>query len=309
MNFEKYMHLERFGTDEVDGINIGECHIFPKIDGTNASIWYDGNAMCCGSRNRQLSLDDDNAGFMAWAIQQQNLQLMVRAHPNLRFYGEWLVPHSLKTYQDDAWRQFYIFDVVNQAGEYLHYDEYMPICKEFGAAFIPCILKSRNPTYDVLTKAMENNRFLIKDNSGVGEGIVIKQYGWKNRFGRTVFAKLITNAFKDKHIAEMGGSVVNVKMVEEAIADEFMTEHMVEKIIAKIRNDEGAFTARSIPQLLGMAYHDLVTEELWQAIKKHKNPRIDFSILNRFVIARVKHLKPEVFGVRAAAPQTITEAA
>lgn len=301
MQFEKYTHLERFGTDEVDGINIGECHIFPKIDGTNASIWLDDSgAMACGSRNRLLSLDDDNAGFMAWALEQEHLVKMVNAHPNLRFYGEWLVPHSLKTYQDDAWRQFYIFDVVNESGEYLHYEEYMPICKEFGATFIPCILKSRNPSYDILTKATENNRYLVKDNSGVGEGIVIKQYGWANRFGHQKWAKLITNTFKDKHIAEMGGSVVNVKMVEEEIADEFLTEHMVEKIIAKIRADQGAFGARSIPQLLGMAYHDLVTEELWQALKKHKNPRIDFSILNRFAIARVKHLKPEVFGVRTA---------
>lgn len=30
--FIKYPHLERFGTDEVDGINIGTCYIFPKID-------------------------------------------------------------------------------------------------------------------------------------------------------------------------------------------------------------------------------------------------------------------------------------
>ena len=32
MTFQKYMHLERFGTDEVDGINLGECHVFPKLD-------------------------------------------------------------------------------------------------------------------------------------------------------------------------------------------------------------------------------------------------------------------------------------
>lgn len=303
MNFEKYIHLERFGTDAVDGINVGECYIFPKLDGANSSIWFDGEKLAAGSRNRHLSLEEDNQGFLLWASAKENLARMVASHPNKRFYGEWLVPHSLKTYRDEAWRNFYIFDVTDAEGRFLRFEEYMAICKEFDAAFIPCTLKSRNPTYEVLLKATEDNRFLLQDNAGSGEGIVIKRYDFTNKFGHAVWAKLITNTFKDKHIAEMGGSVVNVKMVEEEIASEFLTEHMVEKIIAKIRADQGEFSARCIPQLLGMAYHDLVTEELWQALKKHKNPRIDFATLSHCAIAKVKLLKPEIFGVKVAAKQ------
>ena len=41
--FLKYLHLERYGTDGVDGITLGGCHIFPKLDGTNASFWCDSN--------------------------------------------------------------------------------------------------------------------------------------------------------------------------------------------------------------------------------------------------------------------------
>lgn len=298
--FQKYVHLERFGTDEVDGINIGECYIFPKIDGTNASFWQgqDGNFRC-GSRNRELALGDDNAGFMAWAVEQAALRALALDFPEHRFYGEWLVPHSLKTYRDDAWRQLYIFDVLKPDGEFMHYDEYSEILKDRGVAFIPCTLKSRNPTYEILLKATENNRFLMQDGTGAGEGVVVKQYGWKSRFGRTTWAKLITNTFKDKHIAEMGGSVVNAKLVEEEIAAEFITTHMVEKIIAKIRLEAGAFSARNIPQLLGMAYHDLVSEEIWEAVKRHKNPKIDFRTLNTCAIRRVKELKPELFGMAA----------
>lgn len=297
---QKYIHLERFGTDEVDGINIGECHIFPKLDGTNASFWNEGDGKFrCGSRNRELSIDDDNAGFMQWAIHQEALIDLAAEYPDHRFFGEWLVPHSLKTYRDDAWRMLYIFDVLKPDGEFMHYDEYSEILKKAGIDFIPCTTKSRNPTYEILLHAAENNRFLLKENAGHGEGIVIKQYGWKNRFQRTTWAKLITNTFKDKHIQEMGGSVVNSKLVEEEIADQFITEHMIEKIIAKIRNDQGAFTARSIPQLLGMAYHDLVAEELWQAVKTFKNPKIDFKTLNHCAIKRVKEIKPEVFGIAA----------
>ena len=37
--FQQYMHIERYGNDEVQGIDIGELTIFPKLDGTNASVW------------------------------------------------------------------------------------------------------------------------------------------------------------------------------------------------------------------------------------------------------------------------------
>lgn len=300
MDFLKYIHLERFGTDEVDGINIGKCHIFPKIDGTNASFWWADGRLHCGSRNRELSLDDDNAGFMSWAAQQDNLIALAQHYPGLVFYGEWLVPHSLKTYRDDAWRKLYVFDALGRfTGEFLHFDEYSAMCKIRGVDFIPCIGTGQNPTYEVLTEWRDRNTYLLQEGKGSGEGIVVKQYGWKNRFGRATWAKLVTNHFKDKHVVEMGGSVINCKMVEDEIADEFVTAHLVDKIIAKIRSDQGAFNARDIPRLLGQAYHDLVTEELWQAVKKHKNPKIDFRTLNHCAIARVKQLQPELFGMRA----------
>lgn len=299
---QKYIHLERFGTDEVDAINIGECHIFPKLDGTNASFWDEGDGgFRCGSRNRELSPDDDNAGFMAWAVQQENLRTLAERYPGCRFYGEWLVPHSLKTYREDAWRKFYLFDVLKPDGEFMHYDQYSELAKAHGVEFIPCMLKVKNPTYDVLQQATEKNTFLLKENAGHGEGVVIKQYGYKNRFGRTTWAKLITNTFRDEHVKEMGGAVMDLRLLEETIADEFITLHMVEKIIAKIRNEKGAFVARDIPQLLGMAYHDLVVEELWQAIKRHKNPKIDFKTLNTCAIKRVKALRPDLFGLPALA--------
>ncbi len=298
MSFIKYPHLERFGTDEVDGINIGRCHVFPKIDGTNASFWWADDRLCCGSRNRELTLDDDNAGFMDWALQQEQLAYLAKLYYAYRFYGEWLVPHSLKTYRDDAWRRLYVFDVLDTTtGQFLSYDAYSALLKVHEVDFNPCLGVGENPTYETLCGWRDRNTYLLQDGAGAGEGIVVKQYGWQNRFGRTTWAKLITNHFKDKHVLEMGGAVINNKMIEEEIANEFVTEHLVEKIVAKIRNDQGAFNARDIPRLLGQAYHDLVTEELWQALKKHRNPKIDFKLLNHCAIARVKQLKPELFGL------------
>ena len=114
--FQKYLHLERYGTDGVDGITIGQCHIFPKLDGTNASFWYEQGQWFYASRNRQLHIHEDNAGFMNWAITQDKLTQLAKDYPEHRFYGEWLVPHSVKGYRDDAWRNLYIFDVMKPDG-------------------------------------------------------------------------------------------------------------------------------------------------------------------------------------------------
>jgi len=63
--FIKYQHIERYGSDGVDNINLGTCYVQPKIDGTNGSIFLDEetNEIHAGSRNRELSLYEDNAGF------------------------------------------------------------------------------------------------------------------------------------------------------------------------------------------------------------------------------------------------------
>lgn len=105
--FRKYQHLERLDTQEVEGILDGTVHVFPKIDGTNASIWSSENdgLIRAGSRNRELSLESDNAGFYKWVIDNIDTSRkwdIFDTFPNWVLYGEWLVPHSLKTYREDA---------------------------------------------------------------------------------------------------------------------------------------------------------------------------------------------------------------
>ena len=74
MKFRKYQHIEKLNTIETNGIESGLCYVFPKIDGTNGSIWLDNGEIKAGSRNRELTLDYDNAGFYEWVLNQQNIK-------------------------------------------------------------------------------------------------------------------------------------------------------------------------------------------------------------------------------------------
>ena len=170
--FVKYQHLERFGTTEVERIELGECYVFPKIDGTNSSVWIENGEIKAGSRNRELSLEKDNAGFYEWVLKQENIKNFLCENPNLRLFGEWLVPHSLKTYRENAWRNFYVFDVAEVKSKedllhegddhliYKHYNFYQPILEKYGINYIPQISIIQKGDYDYFVKQLEKNVFL-----------------------------------------------------------------------------------------------------------------------------------------------------
>ncbi len=292
MEFKKYQHVERFGTIETAGIENGMCYVFPKIDGTNASLWWD-DGLKAGSRNRELSLNYDNAGFMVWAINKPSFRDLFREHPQLRLYGEWLVPHTLKTYHECAWRNFYVFDVMS-GDEYLHYDDYSKILSTHGIEYIPPICKVENPTYERLIAQLEKNDYLIEDGKGTGEGIVIKNYDYRNKFGRIVWAKIVANEFKAKHRKKDVAEIKEAKIIEQEIAEKFITKSLVEKEFAKI-NAEAGWSSKFIPRLLSTVFYCLVKEESWNFIKEFKNPTIDFKRLSFFTNNRIKELMPELF--------------
>ncbi len=296
MSFIKYQHLERYGNTEVEGIEVGTVYVFPKIDGTNGSVWVDNDVMCCGSRNRQLALDDDNQGFMNAMVQDEAIKRYVFANPSHILYGEWLVPHTLKTYSDDAWRRFYVFDVFDRNKErLLSYDEYSPFAIAAGLNVIPPIAIIKNGSIDHFTECLAKANYLVKDGAGQGEGIVLKNYDYTNKYGRQTWAKIVSNEFKAKHHLEMGAPVVGCEIVEEKIVAKYVTQALVDKVHAKIVNEMDGWSSKYIPRLLHTVYYDLVTEETWNFVKEFKSPKIDFKVLNHYTTARVKELRKELF--------------
>ena len=179
-------------------------------------------------------------------------------------YGEWLVPHSLKTYREDAWRKFYIFDVciteqnIEGGLDYLRYEDYIKILEEFELDYIPLQSTIKNPSHEQLYKELEKNQFLIRDGEGCGEGIVIKNYNFTNKYGRKTWAKIVTSEFKDKHRKEMGHSELQGRsVVETVIVEQFCTRALIDKTYAKIKTDKGGWSSKFIPMLLSLVYREI----------------------------------------------------
>lgn len=301
MDFKKYQHVERFGTTEVEGIELGECFVFPKIDGFNGSVYLNSKGeIKAGSRNRELTLENDNQGFYAYVLENKNIKKYLEKYPTHRLFGEWLVPHSLKTYRDNAWKRFYIFDVCldkkDEGLEYIPYNIYKPLLEDFNLDYIPPLVIMKNGNYEQFTRHLDRNIFLIQDGKGSGEGIVIKNYDFYNRFGRQIWAKIVTSEFKEKHVKAMGSPQINNDyIIEEKIIRKFCTEAFIEKEFAKIVNEKGGFSSKNIPELLGRVWHEFIIEESWNIIKHFKNPTINYKLLYSLVINRIKEVKQEVF--------------
>ena len=296
MTFVSYQHVEKFGVDETEGIDIGEVYVFPKIDGTNGSIWSDDGIIYYASRKREL-IDNDNAGFKTSLCADQRIIDFFGKYPQYRLYGEWLVPHTLKTYQDDAWRKFYVFDVVERGkdGVYIRYDIYKEWLDEFCMDYIPPQIIITNPSYENLLKSLENNGFLMKDGE-LGEGIVLKNYQYRNKYGIQTWAKIIRDAFKERHTKTMGCPEIENKIVEQDFVDMNVDIHLVEKTIAKIEEaEETKWSSKYIPRLLHTVYHEIITECIWDFVCKKKIKTFDFKRAQTLCILKIKELKPELF--------------
>ena len=306
IEFKKYQHIERFGTDEVDGIETGECLIFPKVDGINASAWLDNGETKAGSRRKEITLEEDYNGFYRHILDNENIKKYLKKHPTHRLYGEFLVKKSLKTYRGDAWKKFYIFDITvdnnrmskrdAETVDYIPYDTYKSLLEEFNLEYIPPLARIKKPNYESLVKLLDKNNYLIKNGKGKGEGIIIKRYNFYNKWGRQTWAKIVRNEFKEKHSKEMGVPEIKpLNIVEEKIINNFVTKSFIEKEYVKIINEKNGWKSQYIPELLCRVFHELVVEETWNIVKKYKKPKIDFKRLNNMVIHKVKEVKSEIF--------------
>ena len=309
MEFKEYQHVVKMDDSEVEGLLVGKCYIFPKIDGTNASVWLDKTQpdfdIQAGSRRRHLSAGNDNAGFMLHVIANKRYTEFFNKNPQFRLYGEWLVPHTMKTYRDDAWRKFYVFDVTyydKDMGDeiYVPYDDYKKTLDEFGIEYIPPLRVISDPSHEDLTRCTKLNTYLLKEDSGIGEGIVVKNYEFVNKYGRIKWGKIVTNEFKDSNYKEMGAPERTNHLIEKELVDKFFDQTVVDKLFANIliENDTTTFNNKFIPRLLEQSYHDFVTEEIWKMVKyvqKEKIRGIDFKNLKQHTLNKVKGFYPHLF--------------
>ena len=297
MQYRSYQHIEKLGNKAVEGILKGRCSIQPKIDGTNGVVWLgDDGIVHAGSRKRDLTLDNDNAGFYNTIIHNENIKSYLLKHPDHYLYGEWLVPHTIKYYDPSAWKHFYVFDVYSDERCYIPYNEYSKELDKFGIKYIPEIINTVDPTMDDLTKCLNDSKYLIPEDK-MGEGIIIKNYSYRNPYGRCIFAKIVAEEFFDtKSKLRMKNHEVKNMNDEKDIVERLLSEPLIRKEFAKIKLEYPDIKKQElIGRTLNTIFHVFISEELLDCIEK-KKPLINFYYLKKECDERVKEvLRDELF--------------
>lgn len=293
--FIKYQHIQRYGTFRVLGIEQGRTYIFPKLDGANSTVWCGDSPedVRFGNRNKELLLEDDSNNFYLKFHEDENIRAYLKAHPTHRLYGEQLESAKLQTYREDAVGKFYVFDVCieNEQGniEYLPYEVYKPLLEEFGLNYIVPLAIIENATYEDFEKWLNENVYLVEEGKGLGEGIVVKNYAYKNSRGEILWAKILTKEFLDKHRHKAQF------IIEEDIVAKYCTVDFIEKEFDKLITEKGDLK-KCMPILFDRIFEVLIEEEIMNIIVKYKAPVINFSSLKSLVVYKIKETKSDIFG-------------
>lgn len=273
--FRHYGKVHRLGKEETDGILLGTVHVQEKVDGANTSIWLDSEGILqMGSRTRQLG-DEDFNGFVSYVRSNEGIKEFFKSHPTWRLYGEWLVRHTI-AYKETSYKKWYLFDIMTDEEKFLPSDEVTRMGVVYGILTVPRYGRFENPTVEQLQEFVGKTEFGDR-----GEGIVLKNLDFVNPFGDMVYAKIVTESFKEDNAVTFGGNNKFSETYHEMwVVNKFMTLPRVQKIMNKIQPEiNERLDMKHIPRIMGTAYHDMLTEEIWE-IANHV-PAIDFKALKR----------------------------
>ena len=273
--FKEYTKIHRLGSEENDGILFGKCYIQEKIDGANTSIWIENGEVRCASRTQLLSGGFN--GFYDYVQKHEGIKKLLTDFPQYRLYGEWLVKHSVP-YHEISYRKWYMFDILSENAEvFMSLDGVNEVAQKYDIATPQLFEILENPSLDDVQK------FVGKTNLGEkGEGVVIKNFGFTNKFGRNEYAKIVTQDFKELNAIVFGGNnKYSETYWEMYIVNKYMTLPRIQKIMSKLQSViEKRLDMEHTARIINTAYHDMITEEIWD-IQKKVTGSINFKHLSR----------------------------
>lgn len=261
---KKFTDVVRLGHKSTVGVlNDGDDIVVQeKIDGANASFKRDGNIrrVLCFSRNTQLDESNGLRGFYQWA---QSTVEPSRLEPNYIYFGEWLVSHKIQ-YRPESMNQFYLFDVFDTVSHrYLPFDVVVAEGNRLGLNIIHVMYRGPYQGFDHLQS------FVGKSNYGdIGEGIVVKNVDYTDRFGNQMYVKLVSESFAEVQKQKLPKDPNQPITLEQEFVGTYVTPARVDKLLHKLV-DEGVLDINFGIEDMGVilrnlnqrVYDDLLKEE------------------------------------------------
>lgn len=288
MEYRSYNKIHRIGKEDVDGILCGQCYVQEKLDGANSVIFLkDDGSLGLGSRNRELSEEESFNGFREYIEGHAGIRSLLRDNPEWILYGEWLVRHSIP-YPETAYKKFYLFD-IKVGDRFLTLDEVYNHAHKYEIEVPHLFGLYENPTAEQLKELCGQSKV-----GEVGEGIVIKNFDFVNKWGRTEYAKLVTEKFKEVNAITFGGNNKHSESYWEMfIVNKYLTLGRVQKVMNKIQPlIDKRLDLEHTPRIAGTVIHDMITEEAYEIFKKV--PVVDNNRLRRLAMKKAVQIYHDI---------------
>lgn len=248
-HYPKIPHIESVQLPE----DTERVYVQEKIDGACGGFRLNYEKTDLEFMSHHRDINDENPGMFATGMNyvRRSVELQ-KVHPSYIYYGEYGIKHTIDYESLPLFIGFDVYDVV--AERYLDAVAAEEAFKSIGLPFVPTITICSQADISSISPQQQS-----KFRNGEAEGIVIKSYAPS----ADVFAKAVTQEFKEKNRMVFGGSKRQATDASEMFVAMYCTEpRILKKIYA--HTDEGEeLHMRLMMDLPQEVYYD-ICEECWQ---------------------------------------------
>lgn len=313
MTFVKYNDIERMNTPENASMfdhPDDEIVIEEKVDGGNGCFWLEDGQLHVASRNRDLVAEKDDKTFepqRKW-LEEQLLKYYEYINPNYRYYVEWMAKHTI--YYGKEMVPVIGLDILPIEGAFGKTPCYIGRKAKEDAFYkvgIPCValkgaFKVKDLNDETYKKLTEKSAYY----DGKPEGIVLKNYGRMNVWGRQMFAKIVLDEFKETNRAVFGGLKKDTSDTVK-IAEIYCTHARIRKRILSLVIADGEVLGRELMHILPIAIcSDIFKEETADILRHYKDISLPtlkqlvakkcLAVIDEMMVERMKAKDFEVTG-------------
>ena len=265
---KKYTKVVRYGKGEtIDVLKQGDIiSITEKIDGANASFRIDNTndlGVSCYSRNNPLDEHNTLGGFHNW-VRDNIIPTKQLLNPNYIYFGEWLIKHKV-VYKEECYNNFYLFSIYDvEKEEYLSDEIVIEEAQRLNLKTVEYFYYGEFTNYNKLKELIgKSNMTEIKDT---GEGIVVKNVSYRDKFGKQLFVKLVSDKFAE--VQKQKNSKNSTDNEITILVKEVVTKARIEKILFKLTDENKLKQDYAIEDmgtilklLIPIVYEDVMEEE------------------------------------------------
>lgn len=274
LTHKSYPKIPAFGYDGTEDILDGYVTITPKIDGSNVQIWLGDGVYHCGRRNDWLSESDKGfAPFLDFARKRWESSTFLKSAADrdnwLVIFGEFSNNQNKLKYNLKS--PIIVFDVAETSVDddgAMHFDfyDYEAMKAVADQADLDYTFAAYQGEGSALGDVQNIIDTYLNQPSILGgvmeEGVVVKSYGRKTRYGRPYFAKLVTAEYSERNATKTKPTRLSTGIGEWAVA-EFFNKARLLKAVQKIKED-GTWveesTKKNIGKLIGVVTKDIHDE-------------------------------------------------